>query len=76
MCELPEVTKHFTRLVLQLGELVRCELITTEPVAGEPKPSDQGHHLLLDAVVQITLDPTPLRVLRGNEAHAGGRQLF
>ena len=73
--EFPEVPKHLAGLILQIGQLVSGELVTTEPVAGEPKPCDESHDLLLDPVVQVALNPTTLRVLRGNETDARGGQL-
>jgi hypothetical protein len=59
-------------LILQIGELVNSELVTTKPIPGEPKPRDERHDLLLDPVVQVALNPTPLRILRGYEPYAGG----
>ena len=54
----------------------RGELVAAEPVASEPQTRDERHHLLLDPVMQIALDPTTLRVLRGNETDPRGGQLF
>ena len=68
----PEFPEHLAGLILQIGELVRGELIAAEPIAGETKTCDECHHLLLDPVMQVALDPTTLRVLRGNEADPRG----
>jgi hypothetical protein len=68
----PQFPKHLAGLILQIGELVGRELIAAEPIAGQTKSSDECHHFLLDSVMQIALDPTPLRVLRGNETDPRG----
>ena len=49
--EFPEVPKHLTGLILQIGEFGGGELVTTESVAGEPKTRDERHDLLLDPVM-------------------------
>jgi hypothetical protein len=71
--DFPKVPKHLAGLILQLDQLVSGELVSTEPVAGQPQPCDESHNLLLDPIiVQVALNPTSLGVLRGNEADARG----
>ena len=62
MREFPEIPEHLPGLILKLSQLVGGELVSTEPVACKPKPSDKCHDLLLDAVMQVALDATTLRV--------------
>ena len=73
--EFPEIPKHLARLILQIAELVGGELVPAEPIASESKTRDERHDLLLDPVMQIALDATPLRVLCGNETDPRGGQL-
>ena len=75
MGEFPEVPQHLAGLILQIGQLGGGELVTAEPDAGEPKTRDERHDLLLNSVMKVALDPTSLRVLRGNETDPRGGQL-
>src|SRR4029453_8252627 len=76
MGKLPEVPQHLPRLILKLSQLFSRELVTAEPVASKPETGDKRHHLLLDSVMQVALNPTPLRILRSDEAYARRRQLL
>ena len=58
-------------MILKIGELVSGELVAAEPIASEAKTRDEGHHLLLDPVMQVALDATPLRVLGRDETYPG-----
>ena len=51
------------------------ELAALQAVAGEPEPRDLRDDVLLDAVVQVALEPAALVVLRGDEPLARGGQL-
>src|SRR5215217_1731859 len=74
--KLPEVPEHLSGLSLKLSQLFGGELVTAEPVAGEPEAGDKRHHLLLDPVMQVALNATPLRVLGSNETYPRRRQLL
>jgi hypothetical protein len=74
--ELPEIPKHLAGLVLQIGQLSSGELVTAESVAGEPQPRDERYDLLLNPVMQVSLDTTTLGILGGNKADPRGGQLL
>src|SRR5712692_6478309 len=62
---------------LQLGQRVgRLRGIPIELVPREPGLGDQDYELLLDSVVQITFQSTPLSLLCLNQPGPRGRQLL
>ena len=73
--QLAQVGEHLARLVLELDQLERPQLVALEPLSGQPEAGDERDDALLDAVVQVALDASTLLVLRGDEPDARGAEL-
>jgi len=74
--ELAQVDERVTEIALQLVERLFAALVTTaQPLPRESELRGQGDEGLLEPVVQVTLDPLPLRVLRLRDSGPGRGQL-
>src|SRR6266851_1598319 len=74
--ELAQVDEHVTGIALQLVERLFAALVTTaQPLPREGELRGQGDEVLLEPVVQVTLDPLSLRVLRPRDSGPGRGQL-
>ena len=60
----------------QLDELDGPQLVALEPLPGQPEAGDERDDALLDAVVQVALDPSALGVLGRDEPDPRGGELL
>ncbi len=70
------ILQQRAHLVLRLGQrLLHPRVTAAEALAGQAEPRAERHHLLLDAVVQVPLDPAALGVLSCDHPLPGRGQL-
>ena len=74
--ELAQLLERLRELVgRRRDELLRQRGVGTDAVVDHPELERDGDEPLLRAVVEVALQPPPLRVARGDEALARGAQL-